>query len=80
MSKIRLLLAGTVLSGLAGVAALIPAAAASADTTSTSTTSTTSSSGPLPLIVCLTIEPKSVTIDNVEIGPVGLQTTCVTVP
>lgn len=77
MSKIRLVLAGAALSALAGTAALIPAGAASADTSST--TATTSTSDPLPLIVCLTIEPKSVTIDTVEIGPVGLPTTCVTV-
>lgn len=79
MSKIRLVLAGTVLSGLAGAVALVPAGAASADT-NTTTTAATSSGGLLPLIVCLTIEPKSVTIDGTEIGPIGLSTTCVIVP
>lgn len=77
MSKIRIIAAGTVLSGLAGLAAMIPATAASADTTST--TSTTSSTGDaLPVIVCVTVEPKSVTVDDVEIGPIAVPTTCIT--
>ena len=81
MSKARMFMAGTVLSGLVGFGTvMIPAGAASADTT---TTSTTSSTDPL-LTVCLTVTPKSLDLgingQDVAIGPAGVQRTCIATP
>ena len=80
MSKARVFMAGAVLPGLVGFATvMIPAGAASADTT---TTSTTSSTDPL-LSVCVTVTPKSVSVDlngnPIVIGPIAVPTTCVAV-
>lgn len=81
MSKARVFMAGTVLSGLVGFGVvMIPAGAASADTTTT--TSTTSSTDPL-LSVCITVTPKTVSVDlngnPILIGPIAVPTTCVAV-
>lgn len=81
MSKACFYLAGTVLSGLLVVPALmIPA---SADTSGSQTSASTSANDPL-LSVCVTVTPKSGAIgvngQNRTIATVGLGRTCVATP
>lgn len=83
MSKARLFMAATALTGVVGFGTvMIPAGAASADTT-TSTTTTSSTTDPT-LSVCLTVTPKTVSVDvngdAIVLGPVAVSTTCVATP
>ena len=82
MSKARFILAGTVLSGLIAVpAVMIPAHAATNSGGESSASST--STGPL-VSVCVTVTPKSLAVgingQDVTVGPAGVPRTCVATP
>ena len=89
MSKARLILAGTVMSGLIAVpAVMIPASAASTGTAAPSSSTSGggisgTSTGPL-LSVCLTVTPKSVAVgingQEIVIGPAGVPRSCIATP
>lgn len=83
MSKARLTLAGTILSGLIAVPAVIIPALASSSASSTQSGVSAASSDPL-LTVCLTVTPKSVSVDingvDIVLGPAGVPRNCISTP